>query len=93
MRVFVLNQRNQPLMPCSPRKARVLLKQNKAKVVKRAPFTIQLTIATGENKQDITLGIDAGSKHIGLSAVTNKEEIISVEVKLRNDIVKLLSTR
>jgi hypothetical protein len=44
--VYVLNQRGEPLMPCSPRKAKVLLKQGKAKVVKRSPFTIQLTIAT-----------------------------------------------
>lgn len=80
-------------MPCSPRKARVLLKEGKAKIVKRTPFTIQLTIATGETKQEITLGVDAGSKRIGLSATTCKEELLSMEVELRNDIVNLLSTR
>ena len=31
MSVFVLNQRNEPLMPTTPRKARLLLKQGKAK--------------------------------------------------------------
>ena len=55
--VYVLNQRGEPLMPCSPRKAKVLLKQGKAVVVKRSPFTIQLTIATGETKQEIILGV------------------------------------
>jgi hypothetical protein len=45
------------------------------------------------NTQDITLGVDAGSKHIGVSATTEKEELFSVEVDLRNDIVDLLSTR
>lgn len=59
-------------MPCKPRKARLLLKQGKAKVVKRDPFTIQLTIATGEAKQDISLGVDSGSKYIGISATTKK---------------------
>ncbi len=93
MSVFVINQRNQPLMPCSPRKARLLLKQGEAKIVKRTPFTIQLLQATGETKQDITLGVDAGSKHIGLSATTQKKEMFSAEVELRNDIVDLLSTR
>lgn len=93
MRVFVLNQRQEPLMPCSPRKARILLKEGKAKVAKRTPFTIQLTIATGETKQEITIGIDAGSKTIGVSATTDKEELFSAEVELRNDIVDLLSTR
>ena len=80
-------------MPTTPCKARKLLKQGKAKVVKREPFTIQLLYATGETKQDITLGIDAGSKIIGLSATTDKQELFSAEVELRNDIVDLLSTR
>ena len=39
--VYVLNKENKPLMPCSNRKARILLKQNKAIVVKRTPFTIK----------------------------------------------------
>ncbi len=93
MRVYVINQRKEPLMPTTPCKARKLLKQGKAKVVKREPFTIQLLYTTGETKQDITLGVDAGSKIIGLSATTNKQELFSAEVELRNDIVDLLSTR
>lgn len=93
MSVFVINQRNQPLMPTTSRKARLLLKQGKAKVVKKSPFSIQLLQATGETKQEITLGVDAGSKHIGLSATTEKQEVFSAEVQLRNDIIDLLSTR
>ena len=65
MSVFVLNQRGRPLMATTPRKAKLLLKQGKAKVVKRTPFTIKLTIQTGESKQDLTLGIDTGSSKIG----------------------------
>lgn len=80
-------------MPTTTRKARLLLKQNKAKVVKRTPFTIQLLYTTGETIQEISLGVDAGSKIVGLSATTKKEELFSSEVKLRNDIVDLLSTR
>ena len=93
MRVYVLNMRGEPLMPTTPRKARILLRDGKAKVKKRTPFTIQLTIATGENKQPITLGVDAGSKKIGLSASTDTVELFSAEVQLRNDIVDLLATR
>ena len=80
-------------MPCSPRKARVLLKEGKAKVASRTPFTIQLTTATGESKQEVSLGIDAGSKIIGLSATTKDEVLFEGEVILRNDIVDLLATR
>ncbi len=80
-------------MPCSPRKARVLLKEGKAKVVQRTPFTIQLTVPTGETKQEITLGVDSGFTHVGLSAVSDKEELFSADVTLRTDIVKLNSER
>ncbi len=39
MLVFVLNKHGKPLMPCKPRKARILLKEKKAKIVSYEPFT------------------------------------------------------
>jgi N6-L-threonylcarbamoyladenine synthase len=93
MLVYVLNKNGNPLMPCKPRKAKILLKENKAKVIKREPFTIQLLYGSSGYKQNITLGVDAGSKIVGLSATTDKQELFSAEVELRNDIVDLLSTR
>ncbi|WP_300816810.1 RNA-guided endonuclease IscB [uncultured Parasutterella sp.] len=93
MRVFVLNKLGKPLMPCSPAKARLLLKEKKAIVKRRTPFTIQLTIATGETKQPVSLGVDAGYKHVGLSASTEKAELYASEVELRQDITDLLSAR
>ena len=91
--VYVLNQHGEPLMPCSPRKARVLLEEKKASVVKRTPFAIQLLHGSAGYKQPITLGVDAGSKHIGLSATTEKQELYREEFTPRNDVVDLLSTR
>ena len=93
LRVFVINQRKEPLMPCAQQKARKLLKNGKAKIYKREPFTIQLLVQTGESKQKINLGVDAGSKFVGLSATTDRKELFSAEYKLRNDIVDLISTR
>jgi len=93
LRVFVINQRNHALMPTTPRTAKMLLKTGKAKVVKRTPFTIQLVVATGETKQEIMLGVDAGSKTIGVSVTTQTKVLFEAEVKLRSDIVDLLSTR
>ena len=93
MLVYVVNKHGKPLMPCTARKARLLLKQKKAKVLKKEPFTIQLLYGSTGYKQDITLGIDAGSKHIGLSATTSKLELFAGDVELRNDIVDLLATR
>ena len=80
-------------MPTKASRARKMLRDGKAKVVKRTPFTIQLTVDTKEYTQPITLGVDAGSKTIGLSATTDDEELFSSEVILRNDIVDLISTR
>ena len=93
MLAYVLNHNGKPLMPCNPVKARILLKQGKAKVVRREPFTIQLLYGSSGYKQTVTLGVDAGSKHIGLSASTKQKELYSAEVELRTDIVELLSTR
>ena len=93
LKVFVLNMRGQPLMPCSPPKARKLLRAGKAVPVRRTPFVIQLTVPTGETKQPITLGVDAGYKHVGLSATTAKEELLASEVELRQDVTGLLSNR
>ena len=91
--VYVISIEGRPLMPCKEAKARKLLKQNTAKIYKREPFTIQLLFECENQTQDITLGVDAGSKHIGLSATTNSKELYSADVELRNDIVNLLSTR
>ncbi|EQB73799.1 MAG: hypothetical protein AMDU4_FER2C00039G0010 [Ferroplasma sp. Type II] len=89
LRVPVINMRDEPLMPTTPEKARKLLKEKKAKVAFSNPFTIQLLYATGETKQPVTLGIDAGYKHIGFSALTEKRELISGEAVIRTDIPKL----
>ena len=91
--VYVVNVNGKPLMPCKEAKARRLLKNNKAKIRKKEPFTIQLLFECENQVQDITLGIDAGSKHIGLSATSEQKELYAADVELRNDIVELLSTR
>lgn len=91
--VYVLNTQGEPIMPCKEAKARKLLKNNLAIVKRKQPFTIQLLFECENQKQDITLGVDAGSKHIGLSATTDKKELYCADIQLRNDIVELLSTR
>jgi len=74
-------------------KVRRLLKDKKAKVIKRCPFTIQLLYEAENNVQEITLGIDAGSKHIGVSATTKDKVLYEADIELRNDVVELLSSR
>ena len=74
-------------------KVRHLLKDNKAKVVKRNPFTVKLLYKSTTFKQKVTLGVDSGSKVVGLSATTKNKEVYASEVILRKDIVKLLATK
>ncbi|MBR5914354.1 MAG: HNH endonuclease, partial [Selenomonadaceae bacterium] len=91
--VYVLSIKGKPLMPCKEAKARHLLKEGKATVIRREPFVIQLKFECENKVQLITLGVDAGAKHIGLSASTKKKELYASEVVLRTDITELLSTR
>lgn len=92
--VYVLSKTGQPLMPTENHaKVRVLLKQQKAKVITNCPFTIQLLYNSTDYAQPISLGIDAGSKHIGLSATTDKKVLFESDVTIRNDITRLLSAR
>lgn len=92
--VYVQDINGKPMMPTTRHgKVRRLLKENKAVVVSLCPFTIKLTYVTSDYKQEIVLGVDAGTKHVGLSATTKSKELYSSEVILRNDIVDLLSTR
>lgn len=91
--VYVISIQGKPLMPCKEAKARKLLKQNRAKIWQYEPFTIQLLFECENQTQDITLGVDAGSKHIGLSATTSQKELYCADIELRNDIVNLLATR
>ena len=74
-------------------KVRRLLKNSLAHVVCRIPFTIQLDYDTTDYTQPVSLGVDAGSKHIGISATTSEKEMYAADVELRNDIVDKLSTR
>lgn len=91
--VYVINKYNEPLMPTeNHRMVRLLLKNKKAKVVRRTPFTIKLLYTTKKCVQPIILGVDAGSKTIGLSASTESQELYSAELKPRNDVVNNLST-
>ena len=92
--VYVISKNGQPLMPTENHaKVRILLKTKKAKVTKRCPFTIQLAYDSTNYTQEVTLGVDAGSKHIGLSATTKDKVLFESDVELRNDIADLLSTR
>lgn len=88
-----MNMRGKMLMPCKPRKARILLRDGKARIVGYEPFTIQLTQATGEQVQEVHVAVDVGAKHIGIALVSGAKVLYTAQTDLRDDISSLLKTR
>ena len=74
-------------------RVRRLLKEHKAVIVNYHPFTIKLIYKCPDQTQEVLLGVDAGSKHVGLSATTKKKVLFEAQLELRDDIVKKLATR
>jgi len=91
--VYVVNHNGNPLMPCQPSKARKLLRERRAKVVKRSPFTIQLLWDCEEHVQEIVVGIDKGSHVTGLSCVGKGAILLSGQIHHRLDVKEKLDGR
>jgi 5-methylcytosine-specific restriction endonuclease McrA len=77
---------DKPLMPCSPPKARALLKAGKAKVVRRDPFAIKLLHGSSGYRQEVVAGMDIGSKVVGCAAIAKGKSLYQSEVALRQDV-------
>ncbi len=75
MAVLVLDRRKKPLMPCSERRARLLLARGRARVHRMVPFTIRLVDRLQENStlQPVRLKLDPGSKTTGLALVREQD--------------------
>jgi 5-methylcytosine-specific restriction endonuclease McrA len=93
MKVFVLSHEGKPLMPTTPRRARLWLKAKRARLVRSEPFTIQLRFATQEFVQKAVVGVDTGSKQVGIAAITNGLVVFQAEMHLRDDITDKMTQR
>jgi hypothetical protein len=91
--VYVRNQDGNPLMPCTPAKARKLLRSGKANVVKYCPFTIQLDWHCEGGVQEVRAGIDKGSSISGICCVGNGKVLFSGEVHHRKDVKEKMADR
>ena len=67
--VFVIDTKKQPLNPVHPGQARLLLKQRKASVFRRYPFTIILKEEVTKNHPNIILKLDPGSRPTGIALI------------------------
>lgn len=94
--VYIRSKSGKPLMPTTRcGHVRVLLKERKAKVVDRNPFTIQLLYDTPEVTQPLWLGIDAGRTNIGIAVVRqDSTAVMTAQMETRNkEIPKLMEAR
>ena len=95
MLVYVLKQNGQPFMPTERfGKVRRLLKEGKAKVVRREPFTIKLLYEPETDVvQECYCGVDTGSKHVGVAVVGNDKVLYQSQTELRSDIKRKIEKR
>lgn len=86
MVVCVISKYGEQLMPTSCLgKVRHMLKDGRAVIYKRDPFTIQLTYETTTYTQPIEVCIDAGYQHIGNSIKSESMEYFSQQYDLLPD--------
>jgi hypothetical protein len=93
--VYVLSKEGKPLMPCCCAIARLLLKDGKAKVVRRSPFTIKLLVQIEQTyTHPLTLGVDTGSSVIGSAVADAEGHVVYLsEVTVRNNIATTMKER
>ena len=92
MAVFVLDKKKQPLMPCSEKRARLLLNRGRAVIVKMYPFTIRLKDRVGGEVQPIRIKLDPGSRYTGIGVV-RESKIIDTdtgEIKVKLTVLNLI---
>lgn len=97
--IFVLNKNKKPLSPCSNATARKLLKEKKAIIHKRYPFTIRLKELKNtklddlEKKQEYRLKIDYGSRYTGLAILSQNNVLWLAQLHHRTDIKNKMDSR
>src|SRR5258708_19915277 len=71
-KVLLLDTTKQPLHPVHPGRARLLLKQGKAAVYRRYPFTIRLSrVVEQPVLSPLRIKVDPGSKTTGIALVND----------------------
>ncbi len=77
MAVFVLDKRHKPLMPCSEKRARILLERGRARIHRMVPFTIRLVDRLQKDSvlQELRVSITPGSKTTGIAVNREAENV------------------
>ena len=93
--VFVVDAKGSPCLPTTPRRARKLLEDGKAKVLQVMPFTIKLKRIINSPVGSFTVGIDDGAKYVGVAIINEhkREVVFSGEIRLRQDVSRKIIQR
>ena len=77
MAVFVLDKRGKPLMPCTEKRARLLLARGRARVHRVLPMVVRLVDREAGDcqQQPLRIKLDPGSKTTGMALVRTHETI------------------
>jgi len=93
--VPVISRQNIPLMPCSEKRGRKLMEKGQARAMwKNQIFCIQLLKDPASNGyQDVTIGIDPGSKKEGLTVVTDTKVVLNITAEAVTTVKDAVETR
>lgn len=85
--VLVLSNTKKPLMPCTPKRARLLLNQKKAAVYRVYPFTIILKNRSDGIIQPMELKVDPGSRTTGITLIANRKVVFAANLSHRGYLI------
>ncbi|RJX20364.1 MAG: hypothetical protein C4570_03910 [Ammonifex sp.] len=94
-RVPVVNVDGKPLMPTTPRKARLLIKDGLAKPQrnKLGLFYVQMTRPVGTKTQPTALAEDPGAKYDGVAVASRRQVELRAMVFLPDDVPQKMDAR
>lgn len=89
--VFVLDRSGNPLMPCSEKRARLLLLRSRARVHRVVPFVIRLIDRNVSDcaLQPLQVKLDPGSRTTGLALVRIAEHVMAETGEIKSKVVVL----
>jgi hypothetical protein len=95
LRVPVIDVDGKPLMPCTPARARLLLKKGKAvaRWSKLGIFYIQLKYKVESGSQILAVGVDPGSKYEAISVVGTRHTVLNIMSEAVDWVKKSLEQR
>jgi len=93
--VPVVDSNQKPLMPTTPSRARKWIKSGKATPFwKQGIFCVRLNVEpSARNYQDISVGVDPGSKEEGFSVKSEAHTYINIQTKAVDWVKKAVETR